>query len=193
MKKDDQGAMLLMGGISSDQVARLQRRIRYLEAALLQVLRGESRLREWFSASDLVSFRLPGLPATQSGMSRHARDNRWESRIITGIRGETRQYHFASLPNRAFDAMLERVLRCPVPDEALGEMVPTMPDRQTAARGKRGCSATPQWLLPLMRILRTEPIPIGSAVLMLPADTWTGRRPEVGEVVAELRVMGLMA
>ena len=39
----------------------MQRRIAYLEALLLRIVRFEIEMREWFSASDLHMMFLPGL------------------------------------------------------------------------------------------------------------------------------------
>lgn len=193
MDFSDQDFMDLRAGISSAQLGRLHRRIRYLEAALVQVLRDESALREWFSSSEIVSFELPGLPRTVSGMTRHAKDNAWEKRIVMGPRGEQKEYHFTSLPARAFDIMLERVLRNPMQDQETASLVPNIPRTKSKPAVSSTGQATSQWLLPLMRILKKEPMPIGEAVLRLPPDFHTGRRPDLHEVVFELRQLGLIA
>lgn len=99
---------------------RLQRRLRYVEAALVQMLREERRLREWFSAPKLVSMGLPGLPRTASGLTRHARERGWESKITRRDgAGEMRVCHFASLPPGAFEALIGLVMRTPAPEPAV--------------------------------------------------------------------------
>lgn len=187
----DQDGFSLEAGISAERVAQMERRIRFLEAALVQVLRDDTALKEWFSAAELISFDLPGLPRTPSGLARHAKQHEWESCIVQGAHGERRLYHFSSLPRRAFEEMLERVLRNPIADASMAAMVPDVPVVPRRPGRPQG-ELTPQWLLPLMRLLKKETLPVGEAVLRLPVDEQTGRRPQVGEVVRELQKLGMM-
>ena len=189
----DQETLDLAAGVSAAQLACMQRRIRYLEAALAQVMGGRDTLREWFPAAELARYALPGLPVTASGLTRHARAHDWEYRIVPGARGERVEYHFTSLPQRAFDDMLARVLATAEQVHEMAGMVPSIPKPEQPARATRKSAPTPQWLLPLMRILRREPMPIGRAVRMLPPDRATGQRPDIQEVVAQLREIGLLA
>ncbi len=57
---------------------------------------------EWFSAQSLA--RLPGMPATESGVIRKARDKGWQWQKRAG-RGGGREYHISALPNETQDAL----------------------------------------------------------------------------------------
>jgi hypothetical protein len=189
----DQDTLDLASGISAAKLANMQRRMRYLEAALTQVTGQDDALREWFSAAELVGYQLPGLPVTTSGLIRHAKAHKWDCRIAEGERGERMEYHFTSLPQRAFDTMLERVLRNAKATHEMACLVPDIPRPARLERPRKKAEPTPQWLLPLMRILRQQPMPIGRAVRMLPPDKTTGLRPDIQEVVAKLREIGMLA
>lgn len=188
----DQDSFDLAAGISAAQLACMQRRIRYLEAALAQVTGCDRALREWFSAAELVRYGLPGLPVTASGLTRHARAHEWEYRVAPGPRGERMEYHFTSLPQHAFDEMLARILRSAAQVHDMAELVPNIPRPARPSSDRRRSEPTPQWLLPLMRILRQKPMPIGQAVKLLPPDIATGHRPDIQEVVQQLREIGLL-
>lgn len=189
----DQDTLDLAAGISSAKLANMQRRMRYLEAALAQVTGQDNSLREWFPAAELVGYQLPGLPVTASGLIRHAKAHKWYYRIAEGQRGERMEYHFTSLPQRAFDEMLARVLRNAQATHEIASLVPDIPRPARPHRQRQKTEPTPQWLLPLMRILRQAPIPVGRAVKMLPPDKVTGQKPDIQEVVAELRQLGMLA
>ncbi|GBR50046.1 hypothetical protein CSR02_00020 [Acetobacter pomorum] len=189
----DQDTLDLAAGISADKLANMQRRMRYLEAALAQVTGQDNSLREWFPAAELVSYQLPGLPVTASGLIRHAKAHKWDYRIAEGLRGERIEYHFTSLPQQAFNEMLERVLRNAKTTYEISSLVPTIPRPAKIRRPSQKTDPTPQWLLPLMRILREKPISVGHAMKMLPADAVTGERPDIQEVVNTLKKLGMLA
>lgn len=94
--------------ISAAEWSELQRRLRFVEAALIQTLRGERRLKEWFSAAELADLALPGIPATKQGLLKRAHAEQWRSRRIYGAGGERFEFHFAALPRHAFEALLDR-------------------------------------------------------------------------------------
>lgn len=52
----DQDTLDLAAGISSAKLANMQRRMRYLEAALAQVTGQDNSLREWFPAAELIGY-----------------------------------------------------------------------------------------------------------------------------------------
>ncbi len=137
--------------IPAAEWAALQRRVLYLEATIIQLLREGQSLKEWFSATELAALRLPGLPVHKNAMTRLARVERWLSRPIRCQGGVRLEYHFSVLPRRAFEALVERVLKGPAPAGAkcdAGDLVPELPAPPDAAI--RSEVASPPWLLPLI-------------------------------------------
>lgn len=63
--------------------------------------------REWFSAVELASMRLPGVPHSARGISYRAKARRWRCRPRKG-RGGGIEFHVAALP---YDARLELLMR----------------------------------------------------------------------------------
>jgi hypothetical protein len=181
--------------IPAAELARLRRRVAFLEAALIQALRDEGELQEWFSAGELAALALPGLPATGSGVARQARRERWEARITMGRRGERTVYHFSALPRAAFAELLNRVLRASAGPDGLPEAAkvpaPALAPPVRATRPARG-NATPQWVLPLLRLLRGGTPDLGDAVdqlaTALPPDVPC---PSLAEARETLRALGI--
>ncbi len=95
--------------------------------AILRAIETEAgepeRLREWFSIAELAELALPGLPADKRGLSRRARDERWQlrhdadgatlSRPRAG-RGGGVEFHVSLLPGETRIALAERGL-CAAP------------------------------------------------------------------------------
>ncbi len=139
--------------------------------------------------------RLPGLPATPAGITRHATVNGWIRRRAAG-RGGPFEYHFTSLPCRAFDAMITRIID--VPDaERMDAMdaveyapaIPNAPDNGTAPD-----NASPAWLLPLLRVIRERgPVTLQSALRTLPGTLPPGVAcPTFEEADSYLRRLGMV-
>lgn len=143
--------------ISAAEWSELQRRLRFVEAALIQALRGQRRLKEWFAAAELVDLGLPGLPTTKQGLLKRANAERWHSRSMYGIGGARFEFHFSSLPRRAFEALLERiVVTLPDGEAASSEPIPAIPPRALAVPlPVQAVNATPPWLLPLLRVIKS--------------------------------------
>ena len=140
--------------VPADQWAHNQRRLVYLEALLLRVVRDQSKIQEWFSSADLEGQRLPGLPATRDGISNKASNEKW-------LRQKAKQagrfhyvYHVSSLPARAFDALISRILDLPEIDTVVMAL-PDLPDIPLEVHEPDENTAPP-WVLPLLRIMRTE-------------------------------------
>ena len=183
---NDPGGLDLTASLPAAQLAQMQRRMAFLEAVLVQVLRDERQMREWVTAGDLAALRLAGLPSTASGIARMARREGWESRIAQGRGGESVQYHFASLPRASFADFIDRVMRAHVADLAA-------PPQPVAARAAppAASNATPQWVLPLLRLMRGG-LALEDAVARLPANATSGRpRPAAAEARDVLRGLGL--
>ncbi|MBX9593693.1 MAG: hypothetical protein K2X46_04975 [Roseomonas sp.] len=157
---DNDDGLSLSAVIPAVELGRLRRRVAFLEAALVQVLRDERQVREWFTAGELAALALPGLPATASGIARLAKRERWEPRITMGRGGERVVFHFSDLPRAAFAELLARVMRGgDGPDGLADDSRRTMPFPALAGAPVRRAqahaeNATPQWLLPLVRIIR---------------------------------------
>jgi hypothetical protein len=129
-----------------------QRRTTFLEALLLRLLRDENNIQEWFTADDLASLDLPGLPQSAAGITRKATAGKWLRRRDRSSKRAAFRYHVVSLPARAFDALLGRILDLPPLDAELGP-VPDLPP--APARIERAPALTaPPWVLPLMRLMK---------------------------------------
>lgn len=154
------GNLPLFVHVDADEWAFVMRRLRYLETLVLRVLRERGGLREWHSAADLEAMRLPGLPASRSGIARKAGAEKW-ARIVERGRGGSRfLYHVSALPPRAFDALIARILDLPPMDsevEGLFDLpAPALPEALPA-------NTAPPWVLPLLRIMKSDGGDIGRA------------------------------
>lgn len=179
--------------VSADEWARAQRRIRYLEAALVQACRAQRQLKEWFTAAELLALRLPDLPTTRQGVVRRAHAEDWLCRIVAGRGGERYEFHFTNLPRKAFEEMIRRIVEppsgmvdAPISD-APAPQVPVAPAAEPEPVAAAPATAPP-WVLPLMRLIRSDPsLPVDTAMAMLdltlPED---GPHPTREEVAAIL-------
>ena len=142
-----------------------QRRLTYLETLLLHVVRVQDNIQEWYLASDLAALRLPGLPTDQAAVTRRAKVAGWKFRRF----GRFRLYHVTSLPPRAFDALIARILDLPEMD-APPAAVPAIPTRPAEPPKPALESQAPEWVLPLMRLMRSTAMgDLGRAWRDLPA------------------------
>jgi hypothetical protein len=180
--------------IPAAELARLRRRVAFLEAALVQALRDDFRLKEWFSAGELAALALPGMPGTASGIARQAKRERWEARITLGRGGERTVYHFSSLPRAAFAELLNRVLRAELAPDGTAEAGAPAPALAPPlhAPAPKAPNPTPQWVLPLLRLLRSGAPTLDQAV----ADLAMALAPEVpcptvAEARETLRALGI--
>lgn len=195
---DNEDGLTLSAVIPAAELGRLRRRVMFLEAALVQVLRDERQVREWFAAGELAALMLPGMPVTASGIARLARRERWEQRITMRRGAERVVYHFSSLPRAAFAELLARVLRGGEGPDGIAEhdaaapfpaLAPPPPMR--AAR-PAASNATPQWLLPLVRIVKGGVTRVEDAVAELAfALAPDVACPTVAEARATLRAYGV--
>lgn len=146
--------------ISAAQWSELQRRLRFVEAALVQALRGQRQLKEWFGAAELAELGLPGLPGTRQGLLKRAHAEKWEHRSMYGSGGERYEFHFSSLPRLAFEALLERIIitmpgeAAPAPRPAPAPAIP--PRAMAVPLPVQAVNTTPAWLLPLLRVVRSD-------------------------------------
>jgi hypothetical protein len=189
--------MELEASLPAAELARLQRRVVFLEAALIQVMRDDHGLKEWFTAAEIACLGLPGLPTTRSGVARVAREQGWRFRTIRGPRGEQRVYHFADLPRRAFTAFVERVVhvgRDPGEGAALAEATGLQPAlaAPVAPAVPAAANTTPAWTLPLLRLLKAGGGPLEHALGELPRHLAPGAPvPSVDEARAVLAGIGV--
>ncbi|MEP9372553.1 DNA-binding protein [Mesorhizobium sp. KR1-2] len=160
------------------------KRLRFLEAAIVQIARPGQRLREWFTASSLAAMRLPNLPTTRHGIVIRADREEWPRRFVTGRGGERFEFHFSALPRPAFDEIIRRVYALPEGSSDVAEVLPPSlpePPRQR--------DPTPQWLLPLLRVIKDGgPISPSAVMRRLPKHLPKGAPiPTLDEVSAALR------
>lgn len=138
--------------VNADDWAEQKRRIAYLEAMLVHVLKGKANIREWFSASELAGLKLPGLPVTKASITKLATKRNWRKREVSCRGGMKRLYHFTNLPGRAFDHLMEYIIEQIDSSECNTEPLPVP---KTSGRDLP-VNAAPVWVLPLMRLMRGE-------------------------------------
>lgn len=182
----------LIATIPAADLAQLRRRVVYLEAVLVQVMRERKRIKEWFSSAELVALRLPGLPTTKAAVTRLAREQGWRMQKVVGQGGERHVYHFTSLPRRAFQGLIDLVL-VPPPGAAPVDHVPEFPEPEPAALPPT--NAAPPWVLPLMRMIRQHgSANVAEAIRDLPAGLPAGMAcPSMDEAIAVLRTLGMVS
>jgi Mu DNA-binding domain len=182
--------------VSAEEWAQSRKRITYLEAVLVQVLQGKSRVKEWFSSADLTALKLPGLPTTKAALTRFARSAGWLSRQEKGRGGLHFEYHFYSLPQKAFDSLISRVMtsRSAAPQINAEHQVSHIPE-PVRAKPEVADNAMPACVLPLMRVIKSKtPATLGEALDMLPAHLPSGVGcPTAEEAIAILRKIGVMS
>jgi hypothetical protein len=139
--------------VRADDWAAAQRRLAFLHAVIVQILRDEARLREWFSAAELAALRLPGLPRSKGGVARIAAAQHWPRRSVTGRGGERFEYHVYALPERAFSALLDRIVTAPPCVDDPAPLRPETPAPESEPL-EVGPNMAPPWMLPLMRLVK---------------------------------------
>ncbi len=175
--------------IGADEWARAQRRIRYLEAALVQAYRNQRQLKEWFTAAEFIALSLPDLPATRQALIRRAHAENWSRRIAIGRGGERYEFHFVNLPRRAFEEMIRRIIEPEHPPAEVEGDAPEIPDGVVpASTADPVVEATPVWLLPLMRIIKSRPsVSVDDALFVLrrslPPHATIPSRDEVADLI----------
>lgn len=178
--------------IPAAELAQLRRRVSYLEAVLIQVMREGHRIKEWFSAADLVGLRLPGLPASKAALTRLARTECWLVRAVPCQGGNRHEYHFSSLPRRAFEGLIDLVLLPPATGVPPIDAAPVLPDPIPVPAKPE--NTAPFWLLPLMRIIKRKGhMTVDQAVADLSASLPAGVVcPTVEEALNTLRELGMV-
>ncbi len=141
--------------VPAEEYAYLRRRVVYLEAMLMRFVRDNTGMREWFPAAELAGMLLPGLPTTPDAVARRAAQERWTKRKTRAHGRWFTVYHVCSLPKRAFDALIARLLDLPDIDET-APLVDVLPPVPTPAPRPIAENAAPAWVLPLMRIMKRE-------------------------------------
>lgn len=132
--------------ISAEAWGIAQRRLAFLEVVIAQILKDDHSVKEWYTARELAALNLPGLgenPATIQSLGYH---RSWA--YITAKRNGrmVNLYHYASLPQAAFEAFIHRIVAIPESDNLDGIEYDTNTRKEDEPE--------PQWLLPLMRIIK---------------------------------------
>lgn len=138
--------------VPAEDWANTLRRLSFLEAVLTQVLRNETQIREWFTASEIARLKLPGLPTTPQGIGKRAAQKQWAFAYALRHGRKVTVYHYSALPTRAFAEFIRRIVA--LPDN--GQLIPD-PKPETIAP----TPDAPQWLLPLMSLIENDRV-----------DTW---------------------
>lgn len=136
--------------VPADEWAFAQRRLAYLETLVLRIVRDRAAFPEWYDAAELAGLRLPGLPASRSAIAQKAGREGWTRRPA---RGRRVLFHVSSLPARAFDALIARILDLPELEAETDDLfaLPARPAPEALA-----ANTTPAGVLPLMRLIRQE-------------------------------------
>lgn len=172
--------------VPADQWAYFQRRLIYLEMLVLRLAREADNFDEWMSAADLAALALPGLPLTRAGIVRKAGTKRWRCKRQKGL---ATVYHVTSLPARAFDALMSKMLNVPDIDQCRECDI----DAISAPVPPKTAVAAPPWVLPLMRLYRGEAAgDIAAAWRSLPNHMPAGMEmPTIDQAAVTLYDLGL--
>lgn len=182
----DDHSLDLIVPVPAGEWAFLNRRLAYLEALLMRVVRESGAMQEWYDSAALEALRLPGMPPTRQAIARKANAENWPK-----IRRDRRTvFHVSALPARAFDALIARIIDLPPLDtdtEGLFDL-PQLPATEPMPE-----NAAPPWVLPLMRLLKGEAAGnLGRAWQALPAHLPEGTPlPDVNEAAGILVRFGL--
>lgn len=135
--------------VPAEEWAYCRRRLAYLEALLLRVVRDRTAFQEWYEPGELEGLRLPGLPPSRQAIARLANKEGWP-RIR---RGQRVAFHVTGLPRRAFDALLARLIDLPALNTSREDLfnLPPVPAPPPLPE-----NAAPPWVLPLMRLMRSD-------------------------------------
>lgn len=136
--------------VNAENWANARRRIAFIEAALARLLRENTQLREWFTAKELAAMTLPGLACTAASITRKAAHHNWRHKTVMQEGRKVLAYHYTSLPNTAFEALIRRLID--IPD--IESFIPELPE----SAPKQQAEPTPQWMLPLMRLIKTHQV-----------------------------------
>lgn len=190
---DETDVFLLNVQVPAEEWAYAKRRAIYLEAVLVQLLADRDRLQEWYDAREIAALRLPGLPTSKAALTRLARAQGWLCREVIGKGGVRYEYHYASFPARAFDALIGRILNIShsentVPTAAVPEIEPTP---EPVVSSGADDNTAPPWVLPFMRLLRGSAKGNIAAAwralpLELPASVRLPTREEAAETIIKL-------
>ncbi|MQX38609.1 DNA-binding protein [Roseospira navarrensis] len=177
--------------VPAEDWATARRRIAFLEAVIVQILRDKARLREWFSAAELAALRLPGLPGSATGIASVARARGWPRRSATAPDRARLEYHVYALPGRAFDALLDRIVKAP---PCVDDPAPHRPETPAPSQVPGSAVNTaPSWVLPLMRLVKSGTARslddlVRDLPAALPVGTAAPSRAEIMEALAALGV-----
>lgn len=136
--------------VKAEDWANAERRIAFIEAALARVLRDNTQVREWFTAKELAAMKLPGLSANPASITRKSAHHKWRHKTVMQEGRKALAYHYTSLPNAAFEALIRRLID--VPD--IEQFIPDLPRHEP----KKQAEPTPQWVLPLMRLIKKDAV-----------------------------------
>lgn len=129
--------------------ADAKRRIAFIVAALARIMRENTQLREWFTARELAAMKLPGLTGNAAGITRKAAHHNWRHKTVMQDGRKALAYHYTCLPNAAFEALIRRLID--IPD--IEQFIPDLPSHDP---NRKQVEPTPQWMLPLMRLIKTH-------------------------------------
>jgi hypothetical protein len=178
--------------VPADEWAYCHRRLTYLETLLLRVVRDADDIQEWYTSFELADQQLPGLPVSAAAITRKAKAAGWQSRPYVEGGKRRLEYHVTSLPARAFDTLIARILDMPELD---GEEIATLPALPAVpkADAPQPAVTAPAWVLPLMRLVKGEAAgDLGRAWRSLPEHVPAGTPlPSVDEAASVLIELGL--
>ena len=139
--------------VDADEYALLTRRAASLEAFAVHVLRDNMAVKEWFTAAEIASLRLPSVPATAAGVRRVADSHAWYRRTGHGRGGRRNESHPGRLRQRAVNELVRRLWEGETTLAAQVDVAPAIPAPPAQSLPE---NAEPPWLLPFMRLLKGE-------------------------------------
>ena len=139
--------------VKAEDWAKAKSRLAFIEAALARVLRDNTQVREWFTAKELAAMKLPSLTGNPASITRKSAHHKWRHKTVMQEGRKAQAYHYSSLPNAAFEALIRRLID--VPD--IEQFIPDLPPHES----QKQVEPTPQWMLPLMRLIKQDMV-----------DTW---------------------
>ncbi|MBF0383100.1 MAG: hypothetical protein HQL69_18925 [Magnetococcales bacterium] len=188
--------MALMVSVPLEGWESINRRVRYLEALLAQVLNNNEGIKEWYSSTELASLKLIGLPEKRAGITRMAGKKNWTRRVVKGRGTPFFEYHYTSLPEKAFNELIEWIYSNPAKEvKTKHSIIPVVPPLIEEPQEIKVDYSTRQWMLPLMRVIKGGNVKtLGDVVKKLPEYLDNEIEQPTGHEIEEaLREIGVIA
>ncbi|PWR23385.1 Mu transposase C-terminal domain-containing protein [Zavarzinia compransoris] len=88
-------------------------------------------MKEWLSVTEIAALALPGLPSTDRGIRKYAKQNQWAAKERSDL-GGGREYHVSALPAAAREELRRRALASERRAEVIATPAPAAPAKRDA-------------------------------------------------------------